>query len=402
VPGGGTAANYAITFVPGNIVITKEVVTISLSDLSQIADGSPRPATIATVPAGVAVDVTYNGGIDIPSVAGTYEVTVLANDPNYEGFAIGTLTLTGTGAVSITDLVQVFDGTPKPATITTDPIGLSATVLYNGSPNAPVNAGTYEVSVLVTDPVRSGFGLEVLTIQPGAAEVTLDPSSLDQPINALTGAVATTVPAGLNVEIFYGDLTSLPTEIGASLVRAVVSDSNWVGSAEGTFNVGRSTQSVTTFALPAFTIAGSPLSIGLAATASSGLAVSFGVSSGDATANGNLLTVTQPGDIIVVASQAGDDVFAPAEATFTITVTGEGVPAAPEVAPQVSFAGLSAEGIELSITGAAGATVSVMGTRTLPGGTFSPVASVTLDGNGNGSLTLPTSGEASYFKAANQ
>ncbi|MDB4745625.1 MBG domain-containing protein [Verrucomicrobia bacterium] len=401
-PAGGAAANYALNFIAGTITIGKESATITLGDLSQVANGTPRIPTVTTVPADVAVETTFNGSTDAPIETGTYEVTVLSVDPNYEGFAIGTLTITGTGDVSITNLDQVFDGSPKPATISTSPIGLNATVTYNGSADAPVNAGTYQISVLITDPVHSGFGLEVLTIQPATAEVTLDPASLDQPVNGITGAVVTTVPAGLNVEVFYGDVTSLPTEIGSSLIRAVVNDPNWVGSAEGTFSVGRSTQEITTFALPAFTMAGSPLSVGLAATANSGLPVSFAVSSGSATANGNLLTVTQPGDIIVVASQAGDDLFAPAETTFTVTVTGEGVPAAPEVAPQVSFAGLSAEGIELSISGAAGATVSVMGTRTLPGGTFSPVATVTLDASGNGSLTLPTSGEASYFKAANQ
>ena len=401
-PSGGAAANYALNFIAGTITIGKESATITLGDLSQVANGTPRIPTVTTVPADVAVETTFNGSTDAPIETGTYEVTVLSVDPNYEGFAIGTLTITGTGDVSITNLDQVFDGSPKPATISTSPIGLNATVTYNGSADAPVNAGTYQISVLINDPVHSGFGLEVLTIQPATAEVILDPASLDQPVNGITGAVVTTVPAGLNVEVFYGDVTSLPTEIGSSLIRAVVNDPNWVGSAEGTFSVGRSTQEITTFALPAFTMAGSPLSVGLAATANSGLPVSFAVSSGSATANGNLLTVTQPGDIIVVASQAGDDLFAPAEATFTVTVTGEGVPAAPEVAPQVSFAGLSAEGIELSISGAAGATVSVMGTRTLPGGTFSPVATVTLDASGNGSLTLPTSGEASYFKAANQ
>jgi hypothetical protein len=398
-PAGGAAANYALNFIAGTITIGKENATITLGDLTQVANGTPRIPSLTTDPAGVLVETTFNGSTDAPIETGTYEVTVLSIDPNYQGFAIGTLTITGTGTVSFTGLEQTFDGSPKAATITTFPIGLSATVTYNGSADAPVNAGTYEVSVLINDPVHSGFGIDVLTILPGKAEVTFDLDSLEQPANGLTGAIVTTVPPGLNTEIFYGDTISIPTEVGSTLIRGVVNEPNWVGSTTSTFKVGRATQSVTTFALPAFTMAGNPLSIGLAATASSGLAVSFTVSQGSATANGNLLTVTQPGDIVVVASQLGDDVWAPAEATFTITVTGQGVP---QAAPQVSLAGVSAAGIELSVSGSAGATVSIMSTDTLPGGTFSSVGSVTLDGNGNGSITLPTAGAAAYFKAANQ
>jgi hypothetical protein len=398
-PAGGAAANYALNFIDGTITIGKESATITLGDLTQVANGTPRIPSIITVPADVLIETTFNGSTDAPIETGTYEVTVLSVDPNYQGFAIGTLTITGKGTVSITDLVQIFDGSPKPATITTLPVGLTATVTYNGSANAPVNAGTYQVSVLINDPVHSGFGIEVLTIEPATALVNFDLDSLEQPVNGLTGAVVSTVPPGLTTEIFYGDVTSIPTEIGSTLIRGVVNDPNWVGSTTSTFKVGRATQSVTTFALPSFTMAGSPLSIGLAATASSELAVSFSVSQGSATANGNLLTVTQPGDIVVVASQVGDDFWAPAEATFTITVTGQGVP---QAAAQVSLAGVSAAGIELSVSGSAGATVSIMSTDTLPGGTFSSVGTVTLDGNGNGSITMPTSGAAAYFKAANQ
>ena len=398
-PGGGGAANYALNFIAGSIDIGKENATITLGDLNQVADGTPRVALITTDPAGVILDVTYNGSADAPTLNGTYEVRVIANDPNYNGFAIGTLTLSGTGAVVIGNLEQVFTGSPLGASVETTPVGLPTQVTYNGSPDQPVNAGTYEVRALIQDPVFSGFGVDVLTILPATAQVAFNLDSLDQPINGLTGATAETTPAGLNIEIFYGDSTSIPSEIGSTLIRGVVNEPNWVGSTTSTFKVGRATQSVSTFALPAFTMAGSPLSIGLAATASSGLPVSFSVSQGDATASGNLLTVTQPGDILVVASQVGDDFWAPAEATFTVTVAGQGVP---QAAPQVGFAGVSAAGIELSITGSAGATVSVMGTDTLPGGTFSSVGTVTLDGSGNGSITLPTSGAAAYFKAANQ
>lgn len=398
-PGGGAAANYDISFVPGTINITKENATITLANLNQVADGTPRMVSVTTVPEGVNVGVTYNGRANAPTESGTYEIRAIANDPNYNGFAIGTLTVSGTGVVTISNLTRTFTGSGLGATITTDPVGLGTQVTYNGSPNLPVNAGTYEVRVIIDDPVFSGFGVDVLTIQPAEAEISFDLDSLSQPVNGLTGAVVNTVPAGLTTEIFYGDSTTIPNEIGSTLVRGVINEPNWVGSVTSTFRVENATQSVTVPNLPEFEIEGDPVRIGLFATASSQLPVTFSVVSGSATVRNRTLTVTQPGDVVVLASQAGDDFWAPAEATFTVTVTGQGVP---QAAPSLRVAGISNAGIEIAVTGGAGATVNIMGTDILPGGTFSSVGTVTLDGSGNGSLTVPVSGSAGYFKAANQ
>lgn len=396
-PVGGTAANYALTLVPGTVTITKESATISIGNTEQIADGTPRSVSVTTVPEGVSVAITYNGKTDAPVEAGTYEVRAIANDPNYSGFAIATLSVSGTGAVTIGDLVQTFDGTPKAASVVTTPLGLRTLVTYNGSPNVPVNAGTYEVRAIIDDPVYSGFGIDVLEIQPGQGQVNLDLASLVQPVNGVTGAGFSTVPAGLNVEVFYGDITALPTEIGSYDLRAVINDPNWVGQTTGVFEVGRASQTITTFPFPTFTLSGAPINVGLFATASSELPVTFSVVAGNATVNGNTLVVSQPGDVTVLASQAGDDFWAPASKTFTITATGQGVPTQ---APQVSFGGVSDGGLVINVTGAPSATVKILSTAVI-GSPLSEVATVTLDASGNGSVTIPTDQAAGYFTASN-
>ena len=61
----------------------------------------------------------------------------------------------------------------------------------------------------------------------------------------------------------------------------------------------------------------------LTATSSAGLPVSFGVLSGPASLAGNLLTLSGPGSVVLAASQAGNDLYAPAEiVTQSLVVVG--------------------------------------------------------------------------------
>ena len=72
--------------------------------------------------------------------------------------------------------------------------------------------------------------------------------------------------------------------------------------------------------------------------ATSGLPVTLEVDEGNSTGeatlfpSGTRLNVTQPGDIVLIARQAGDGSWAPAEKSFVLTFTGRGVPIQ---APQV-------------------------------------------------------------------
>ena len=58
----------------------------------------------------------------------------------------------------------------------------------------------------------------------------------------------------------------------------------------------------------------------LAASASSGLSVSFSVISGPATVSGNTLTITGAGTVVVAANQSGNSTYGPAQATQKLTV----------------------------------------------------------------------------------
>ncbi|MCW1916827.1 MBG domain-containing protein [Luteolibacter sp. GHJ8] len=58
--------------------------------------------------------------------------------------------------VTLSNLSVTYDGTPKSATVTTNPAGLATTVTYNGSAQLPVNAGTYAMQATVTSPGYTG------------------------------------------------------------------------------------------------------------------------------------------------------------------------------------------------------------------------------------------------------
>ncbi len=75
--------------------IEKASLGISLSDLTLVRDGVPKPVTVTTDPGGIATSVTYaygNGEFpEAPSALGSYPVTAASADPNYDGIATGVL-----------------------------------------------------------------------------------------------------------------------------------------------------------------------------------------------------------------------------------------------------------------------------------------------------------------------
>lgn len=185
------------------------------------------------------------------SFTGTGVVRVIAwqlGNVYYDMAPCITNSITVTRAVPViylTDLNQMYDGTPKPVTVATAPTGLPVTVTYNGGSDAPVNAGSYTVN-------------------------------------------------------------------------AVVDTTLYYGSSNRTLVIAKATQTVNFAQIPDQETTNQ---VGLAATASTGLPVTFSIGSGPGVVNGTNLTFTGAGAVSVVASQAGDINWAPATVTNWLTVT---------------------------------------------------------------------------------
>ena len=81
---GDTRANFEIT--PLDAVL-------SLADMRQVADGSPKSVSVVTTPAGLLSEVKYVGGTGPPTDRGLYPVFATLSPGNYVGKVSGTMRL---------------------------------------------------------------------------------------------------------------------------------------------------------------------------------------------------------------------------------------------------------------------------------------------------------------------
>jgi pectate lyase/pectin methylesterase-like acyl-CoA thioesterase len=223
--------------VPSNIAtltVEKAVASVSVENATVTFDGSAKTATVTTAPAGLSVVITYNGSADAPVNAGNYAVAATIVDADYTGSGSGTLAIAPAPAtVTLGNLAQTYNGTPRFATATTSPAGLPVTFTYNGSATAPTNAGSYAVIATIAQPNYTGSASGTLTVAKASAAIVLAPLSqnYDGTVKTVT---ATTAPAGLAVNLLYdGGLTG-PIYPGEHSIAATIDDANYTGAATDT------------------------------------------------------------------------------------------------------------------------------------------------------------------------
>lgn len=155
------------------LTIHKAVAKVSLSGTDHEYNGQPKRVTVSTVPEGLATEILYNGSTPAPVEAGDYEVQALVKDPNYSGEAGSFLKINKANAkVSLSGLNHEYDGKPKAVLVKTEPEGLATKVYYNGSPEAPVAAGEYQVRAGIMNANYSGEGGCVLIINSPSADLS--------------------------------------------------------------------------------------------------------------------------------------------------------------------------------------------------------------------------------------
>ena len=196
-------------------------------------------------------------------------------------------------------------------------------------------------------------------------------------------------------------LPALPSEPGDYEVVATVVDANYAGSGSGTYTLGKGWQSITFPAVPNLTINGNPIVLLLNAVAfdsngaETGLPIEYTLVSGAATIEGNLLTINQPGRVVVTAQQLGNQIYSAAEEKVrSFNVTGTGVP----LGAAQTVAKLNDDGsIGISTQGQPFQELSVYASSDVDG-SYDPVVKIMLDENGKGTFNANTEEAQRFFQ----
>jgi hypothetical protein len=291
-----TNANYTAANATGSLVISSSQAVISLTNLSQVYDGTQKAASATTTPSGLAFSITYDGSVTAPTNAGSYAVVATITNPNYSGSANGTLVISkATATLSLSNLSQGFDGSSKSVTATTNPVGLTGVaVTYDGSATAPTAVGSYGVVASLSNPnYAAANATGSLVISSGQAVITLN--NLAQVYDGTPKAAsATTTPSNLAYSITYDGSATAPTNAGSYAVVATINDPNYGGSVNGTLVINKASATLSLSDLSQG-FDGSPKSVTVATNPA-------GLSGGVVTYNGSATAPTAAGTYTVVAS----------------------------------------------------------------------------------------------------
>jgi len=132
----GEDNNYSFTYNSGKLTITRAVAEVALMELNHPYTGTGKAVTVTTKPEGLAVDLGYKQGettIANPVNVGNYQVTATVNDPNYEGAATATLTISkGIQKIALTAPADMVYGDPAPVLLAKASSGLPVSLEVTG------------------------------------------------------------------------------------------------------------------------------------------------------------------------------------------------------------------------------------------------------------------------------
>jgi hypothetical protein len=234
--------------------------------------------------------------------------------------AAATLTIgTGAASISLSNLNQVYGGAPRSVTVTTVPAGLAATVTYDGSTTAPINAGSYAVLATITAPGYTGATSGTLNIAKAPQTITfpaIGDRAFGEPAFPLNASASSGLPVTFEVvsgpATLSGNLLTITAQ-GTITVRAAQSgNANYAAAApvERIFAASKSVATVTLGSLSqVYTGTGRSAT---ATTSPAGLAVTF-------TYDGAVTPPVAVGSYAVVGTIQDANYSGSATGTLTIT-----------------------------------------------------------------------------------
>ncbi len=325
--------NYTTATATVPLEVTKATPTIAIAAPQATYDGQPHGATGTVTGVGGAglgaLTFTYNGSPELPIYAGTYTVVAsYAGDANYNpASATATLTIARADAtVTATGGNYTYDRNPHPATGTATGAGGATlgplTFTYSGSPDAPINAGTYNVVASYTGDANHNPASATATLTIARADATVTATggnyTYDRNPHPATGTATGVGGVTLGPLTFtYNGSPDVPVNAGTyDVVASFAGDANHASaSATATITIAKATATVSA-------TGGSYTYDGAAHPATGTVTGVGGVTLGPLTFtyNGSADVPINAGSYAVVASFAGDANYSGATAGATIAI----------------------------------------------------------------------------------
>jgi len=260
-------ADYTNAIGTATVFIGKAKPTVAVTPVMATYNGQTHGTTgvvtgVGDVSLGSATITYSTPGSVVPVDAGSYTATgSFAGNIDYTSnsstaaISIGQATPT----VSVAPVSVIYDGQPQGTTgkvFGVNQVDLGPAVVTYSSGSAPVNVGSYTATGSFTGDMdyTSMTGTGPIVIGQAPSSVTL--SNLNQIFDGSPElATATTVPAGLRVDLVYnqdGQVVTSPTAAGSYAVTATVDDPNYVDNATGTLVISQ-TATITSASVTSFT-----------------------------------------------------------------------------------------------------------------------------------------------------
>jgi hypothetical protein len=165
----GGDAHWVPASLSRSFTVTAAAATVSLSDLTQSYDGTPKRPTVQTTPSGLTVALTFDGSAEAPAEPGEYAVVATVSQALYAGTASGTLTITDTPRMSLYSGEEEVPENAVPSVLFGTDFGTVSTNETAAVILSITNSGTLAVSI--TNCLFEGSGSEWLSVSNLPAQV---------------------------------------------------------------------------------------------------------------------------------------------------------------------------------------------------------------------------------------
>jgi len=238
----GNNAYLAAATVSQSFMVNAGTATVTLSSLNQTYTGSPVTATATTNPAGLAVNLTYNGSTTPRTTVNSYTVVATISDPDYQGSAAGTLLISkATPAISWATPASMVYGTALDAAQLNATASVPGTFSYSAAAGTVLGEGTHTLTATFTPTDAADYTTATQTVALTVTSATLQvtANNATKVYGTVNPTISGTVTGAQNGDSFTESfstsaVTSSP--VGSYAIVPVVTGANLVAYTQSVTN----------------------------------------------------------------------------------------------------------------------------------------------------------------------